>query len=397
METQINEYFIPFSKKELTDYLAGKIKNSKEKNNFKHFCALIESIYHFRFHEKLETIKTAYLPIDPDSNITLINEYTSKQKKDNEKKLLEGIKGLLKAGNYEEIKDEKIVKAFNESSPWGLDLKVDLSKFEHYSLYYKGEHPETLKKKWYYFFEKEYKFDVYSRVVLIFKFKEDNEQFQECKDFLYVKLFKNVPTVDLEMLFPGTEVKIGLQDKLFIIGPLLAGIVTTVYKIIDYITKYHHGVKQHPVWLQISFWTLVGGLFGVAMKSFFGYKNTVERYLRTLATSLYIQNIDNNSGVCKYLLDDAEGEECKEIILGYYFLYTGNKIKYNAGLLKENIEKFFRQEFNKDISFEIDDSLRKLIDLKLIKHNGKHIQAIPMGKALAELDKQWDNYFEFNK
>ena len=233
--------------------------------------------------------------------------------------------------------------------------------------------------------------------MLIFKFREDNEQFQERKDFLYVKLFKNVPAVDIEMLFPGTEVKIGLTDKLFIIGPLLAGIVTTVYKIIDYITKYQHGVKQHPVWLQIGFWTLVGGLFGVAMKSFFGYKNTVQRYLRTLATSLYIQNIDNNSGVCKYLLDDAEGEECKELILGYYFLFTDNKTKYDSKLLKERIEDFFRQEFNRQISFEIDDSIRKLKELKLIMQSGKYLTAIPLKKALVELDRQWDNYFKFNK
>jgi hypothetical protein len=343
METQANEYYIPFSKRELVDHLSGNIKSAGARNDFKHFCALIEAIYHFGFHKQLEAIKAAYLPLDPDSNVTLIKEYSEEQKKDCEKKLLDGIKGLLKAGNYKEVPNEKIIMAFNVSSPWGLDLKVDLDKFEYYSLYYRGEFRNRITKDWFYFFKKEYEFYVYSRVVLIFRFKEDNSEYDERKDFLYVKLFKNVPSVDLEMLFPGTEVKIGLKDKLFIIGPLIAGIVTTVYKIIDYITKYQHGVKQHPVWLQISFWTLVGTLFGVAMKSFFGYKNTVQRYLRTLATSLYIQNIDNNSGVCKYLLDDAEGEECKELILGYYFLHTESKTKFSRDLLKERIEKFFSE------------------------------------------------------
>lgn len=397
IETQAEEFFIPFSKKELADYLAGKIKSAGEKKNFKQFCTLIESIYHFMFHRTLEKMKSAYLPIDPDSNITFINKYSTVHKKDSEKILVEEIKELLRAGNYKQVPYEKLAQAFNAASPWGLDLKVDLGKFEHYSLYYKGEREERLRKKYFYFFEKEYGFDVYSRVVVIFKFREDNDEFLEHRDLIYIKLFKNVPTVDLEMLFPGTEVMIGLKDKLFIIGPLVAGIITTVYKILDYITNYHQGVRQHPVWLQIGFWTLVGGLFGVAIKSFFGYKNTVQRYLSTLATSLYIQNIDNNSGVCKYLIDDAEEEEFKELILGYYFLVTDKNVKYDSGLLKDRIEKFFMDEFNKKISFEVDDSIRKLTELKLIRKNGKYFTAVPMSRTLAELDKQWDNYFKFNK
>ncbi len=96
-------------------------------------------------------------------------------------------------------------------------------------------------------------------------------------DKIYIKLFKNVPVVDLEMLFPNTKIVIKTIDKMLIILPLVAGIATTIYKIIDYIVKQG---ETGSWWTQLGFWGIIGGFFGLALRSFSGYRSTVEKYLR---------------------------------------------------------------------------------------------------------------------
>ena len=72
--------------------------------------------------------------------------------------------------------------------------------------------------------EKKYEFDVYSRVVLMFTLNEkkeinsvknENNNLKHGK--LYIKLFKNVPVQDLEMVFPSAKVSISILDKLMVI------------------------------------------------------------------------------------------------------------------------------------------------------------------------------------
>jgi len=49
---------------------------------------------------------------------------------------------------------------------------------------------------------------------------------------VYIKLFKEIPKPDLEMLLPGTQVKMSLFDRLRVTLPSLSGIGMAVYKII---------------------------------------------------------------------------------------------------------------------------------------------------------------------
>ncbi len=165
------ENFIPFDKRELFLYLKDKIEDFKTKGKFEKFYNLVESMYHYQFFKKLEDIKKRYLNFDPDLNIVTINKISEKEKKEDMDNIIKEIKELLKAGNYIEIKNEDLQKAFKEKSPWGLNLKIDLEEFEYCLLFYKGEFKDFRRKK-NLFFYKEYNFSVYSRVVFVFKLKE---------------------------------------------------------------------------------------------------------------------------------------------------------------------------------------------------------------------------------
>jgi hypothetical protein len=375
------EKFIPFQRYELVDFLSSKIKNTGLSKKFKSFCSTADEHYHEIFYNSLDRLKKIYTPFDPDMDTLQIKKSSQSEVRRHEKDFIDNLKSIITAANYTEITKTDLLKCFLRQSPWGLKLKVDFDEYEWFYLFYKGQYPDSRTKKIFYFFKKHYDFDVYSRVIFVFKLKTKDKKRKDnlLYDKIYMKIFKNVPTVDLEMLFPNTKVFIKLFDKLMIIVPLIAGIGTTIFNIAKYLIYQGRGIN--PL-LQISFWGLVGGFFGIALRSFFDYKKTVERYLKNLTTSLYFQNLDNNLGVIECLLDQAREEELKEIILGYYFLINEKNNKVDSAVLDEKIEMFFNDNFGKKIDFDINDSIKKLKDLKVLTIKNKYLYVLPVEKAI---------------
>lgn len=390
----MTENFIPFYKHQFKEYLINKLEK-EEKENFEKICNITESIYHYKYHSKLEKIKEDYEPYDPDTenNIKQIEKF--KKKKEHESIVISEIKELLKAGNYEEISHADLEKAFEEASPLGINLKIDFSKYKDYSIFYRGMYNDTYEKKLL-LKKQKYDFDVYSRVVFIFAINEGSITPKEEKklknlyhDKIYIKIFKNVPKFDLEMIFPGTKVQIKMVDKMKVVIPLAVGIVSSISNIIKYILSHGDPIK---LLYQIGFWTLIGGFFMFSLKSFMNYKNTVEKYLKTLTQNLYFQNLDNNSGVVKNLIDDAEEQDWKEAITAYLFLVKENKPILSEDL-NHKIETFFKEELDTDVFFEIDDALRKLFEFEIIEKSEGKIKAVGMDEALRKLNLQWNGFY----
>ena len=72
MEYATRDYFIPFTREQITKMLIDKdeLKN-KEVLKFEQFCLLLKSIYHFEFHRDLENLKSSYRIFNPDISLIL--------------------------------------------------------------------------------------------------------------------------------------------------------------------------------------------------------------------------------------------------------------------------------------------------------------------------------------
>lgn len=396
MTASVRGKFIPVNKAELASHLQKRLPGKKEQKDFGKFCMLVSSIFHFQYHSLLESLKELYVPFDPDADRYMVSMQGLHNENFCEEEINRLLEELLTAGNYTRITGDEVMKAFSGVSPWGIQLDVNFNSYRRYAVYYKGKRRDTFEKK-ILFRRIKYEFDVYSRVFFIFRLKEEavNDSDNSLRaDKIYLKIFKNVPELDMEMLFPNMKIHITWIDKAKVIIPLVAGGISSIYKIFSYVM-----IQGNPVrlWTQVGFWTLVGSFFFFALKSFMSYKNTVEKYLKTLATSLYFQNLDNNTGVLTFLTDEAEEQECREAILAYYFLHAEAEKKHTIQSLDERIELFFREEFSMEIDFEVDDAIRKLANLGLIEKKGKSYKAAPISRALRILDKQWDAFFNYNK
>jgi len=381
---------------------------------FQDVCKLLSSIFHFRFHKSLETLKDSYAPVNPDLDTQLVYPKTSEEKTQMESVLISELKQLLDTANFEAITKEDLDRAMQEESLFKIRLNVDFDDFEEVLFFRRGEteEEETL-ISWFGLRKKKISFVNYSRVVIYVKYK-DQAYFDQQKrkqlfftpDSTIIKLFQNIPRSDLEMLFPNTEVRMKTIDKLIIGVPAaIGGIIMLVTKLgatlilTGTLVAFWLGMRYKPVVLdQAALLGLAAGfgtLGAFLWKQFSNFKNRKIQFMKTLADNLYFKNLDNNTGVFHRLIDAAEEEECKEAILAYYFLLkSGEAMKMEE--IDYAIEHWFQKKYQHSLDFEISDALEKLEELGLTKTNDNQITAIPLDDARIKLDAIWDNYFEFN-
>jgi hypothetical protein len=185
------------------------------------------------------------------------------------------------------------------------------------------------------------------------------------------------------MLLPGTKVKMTLFDRARILGPSLSGIALGLSKI--------YGLFIMAAFNPYLALGVVGGTLGYSARGVYGYLNTRQKYQLNLTQSLYFQNLDNNSGAIHRLLDEAEEQESREVMLAYYFLWRDSPPE---GLLPDEldqrVEAFLAAHVEGHIDFEIHDALAKLSRLGIARQDDAgRWQALPLDAAIEALGKRW--------
>ena len=411
----IKERFIPFSKADIIKMCTTEGLLSKDELvPFNDVCSLISSIFHFKFHRSLEILKESYAPVNPDINTKILHPVTAEEKVILETRLVTELKALLNTANYEEITQSDLDRALDEESLFKIKLHVDFNDFKQVLFFRRGESikQETL-RSWFGLKKETISFINYDSVVIYVKYKDQHYFDTNKRKQLFfkpgstiIKLFQNIPRADLEMLFPNTEVRMKTIDKLIIGVPaVIGGIIMLATKL---------GATLLLTWSLITFWLNMhdtpvvldqtsllvlaagfGTLGAFLWKQFNNFKNRKIQFMKTLSDSLYFKNLDNNTGVFHRLIDAAEEEECKETILAYYFLLRSKK-SMTSETLDQSIEAWFQTHYQQSLDFEIDDALRKLIDLGLAIERDQQFSAIPLRAARVQLDTLWDGYFEFD-
>ena len=407
--------FIPFRKTDVIQMCIKDLRlNDADVIEFKEFCQILEALFHFEFHNRLQKIKNCYGPFNPDADTRKVFRYSEKEKKDLQKQLVSEMTAVLNAANFEKITADDLKQALAEESLFQIRLEVDFKDFEDVIFFRRGEtvKEETLVK----FFglsKKTFKFTNYERVAIYIKFK-DKQYFEDQKrKNLYfepgstiIKLFHNVPKADLEMLFPNSKVRMKTIDKIIIGVPAaVSGIIVLVTKLgaslllVGSVISFWLGLQddevqikqQHLIALGAGLGTLGGFLFRQINK----YKNRKIKFMKALSDNLYFKNLDNNAGVFYHLIDAAEEEEFKEAVLAYYFLLT-TKDALTKKQLDDRIERWLAEHWDCHIDFEIGDAVNKLQRLNLIQQEGDLLRSVSLEKAKKQLDMIWDNFFTYN-
>ena len=313
--SETKERFIPYRKTDIIKMCCEDNSFSEDEVLlFQDVCKLIGSIFHFTFHSSLETLKNCYSPANPDSDTTTIYPVANDEKEHLETQLITELKALLNAANFEEITQADLDHALREESLFKIRLTVDFDDFEQVLFFRRGESikEETL-VSWFGLREKDISFQNYERVVIFVKYKDQAYfDLQKRKQLFFtpgstiIKLFQNIPSADLEMLFPNTEVRMKPIDKLVIGVPAaIGGLIMLATKLgatlllTGAVLAFWLGMRTEPIELDqtallglaVGFGTLGAFLW----KQFSNFKNRKIRFMKTLADSLYFKNLDNKS------------------------------------------------------------------------------------------------------
>lgn len=409
------ERFIPFRKSDVIAMCADE-QPDRERKPFRAFAELLESLLHHEFRGRLEALKDAYSPFNPDADVRTVHEPSADERDAAQERLVEELTALAEAANFERISADDLDRAFAEESLVKVRLEADFDDFEHVVFYRRGVHTrEEQVKRWFGLRRTNITFTNYGKVLVYVKFK-DAAHFQAlgkhvddlpfAPGSMIIKLFQDVPRADLEMLFPNARVRMRAIDKLLIGVPaVVSGIIMVVTKLVAallpvlLLLAFWFGLRSEPVELDqgqlVTLGAALAALGGFLVRQFGKFKNRKIQFMKSLSDNLYFRNLDNDAGVFNHLLDAAEEEEVKEALLAYHFLHSAAEA-LTADELDQRIEAWFARRWGAVFDFEVADGVRKLRRLRLVDDAEGRLSAVPLVEATRRLDETWDNLFAYN-
>jgi hypothetical protein len=392
------EHFIPLRPADLVQKLADDpAVTIFDREQFRQFCRLVEATIHHEYHSRLAELKTAYAPFDPDSDCAAQFELTAQERDARCRRLFDRFDALLARANYCRLTRDQLEEALRTSTDDGLSLQLDLGIFERLEIYTRGDCRLPRAGRWWRnLWQGEAKLvPTYRRLAIIFRLKQQTPHTDPLDTRAVVlKLFKNIPQQDVETLLPGANIRISLLEQAKIVLPTLSGVGLTIFKLL----KGAAAVAFASLYGLIAFLALISGVIGYGVRSFYGYLRTREKYQLSLTRSLYFQNLDNNAGVLYHLVNEAEEQEFREVVLAWWLLWRGGMQSARAAELDDAAERWLDQRCGLAVDFEVSDALAKLQRLGLAQASPHgRWRAVDLNSALEILDRAWDEQFKHHQ
>ena len=388
--------YIPVAKSKIKDRLLStwQMEESK-KESLSNVFHMFEAIWHHDFHSKMEEMKEQYAPMDPDSNeiISYSNE--------NAIKFIQTFEETMVNGNWEPITEEEIEHALEAEDVLPISLDVRFDEYKNQRYYKLGQHIEQREIQTFYGLKKEVKdVRIFEKVITVLEFHDEDWFLSNNKKRYYpgqegqgmhLRLFKDVPHLDMEVIFSNTSPSMRTLEKIKIFAPLVAGLVSLAMKYGPLLFGGETGSTSLSL-----IGGLLSGLGAYVLKTYTSYQKTREKFRNIVAKDMYFKGLANNSSVLSVVIDMAEEQEAKEAILAYTVLVMNQPNTFTEESLDQYIESWLMNSFELDIDFEVDDALAKLERMSLLEANESGLLSIKnIQDTLLTLDDYWDNLYDF--
>ncbi len=407
------EHFIPFRKNDIVAICAEELPPG-ERESFVGFTKMLASLLHHRFHDRIEALKDAYHPFQPEADTRSIGELSPAERAAAQERLEAELAALAQAANFITMDVSELERAFRGHSLLKVRMAVDTGAIDKVMFFRRGESVRTREvPAWFGLRRKTVKFTNYARVLVYAKFKEaghfkddDIEKLAFRPGSTIVKLFQNVPRDDLEMVFPNVQVRMRAIDKLLIGVPAaISGVFVIATKLFASVglllllLAFWLGIRHdEPDVSRAALVSIAAGLLafgGYLVRQVTKFKNRKILFMKALSENLYFRNLDNDAGVFHHLLDAAEEAEVIEAVLAYHFLHTAVE-PLTPAELDRRVETWFAARWQADFDFEVDDGLRKLRELGLVMQTPDgRLSPVPLTEGKQRMDRVWDDAFDY--
>jgi hypothetical protein len=416
-EIDTREKFLPVTKAALMDRLTTVDRWPTEQAvAVRRFFRYLDYWRQQQYAMRLLDLQEAYEPFSPDTDLLMTRDYSAKERGALQGRVFSGVEKLLQQANYKKIDPAQVDVILTKDSAYGLDLYVDLSAFEDIVIYFRGLSKKTDSRRNMMKFGRKEEFEtpIYRRLCIIFKLKpfetrvaevmaeksctrEDAEKVVKRmrshlpgavkEGNIYMKLFRNIPRSDIEMVFPNTQVRFRLLDKLRLGatagGGLGFGIFTSAGKV-ALLSTNPMGAAGAAL-----------GLGGVAFRQAMGFVNQKQKYMVVMAQNLYFHSMADNRGVIVTLASRAAEEDIKEEWLLYAVLAKTPARRCDLPAIDRAIENHLLAEFGVTVDFDIEDALERLLADGIVTEadDGSFTTLAPVDAGL-HIDAQWDGLLD---
>ncbi len=431
--------FIPVSRGRLVEAMLGEGKLDGEGGeSFRHFSEILGAYLHFRFHRDLGMMKAAFAPFDPDDE-TLFAGREGVGETGGEGGMFAVAEGLLEKANYERASERDVEVAMEKSGVIPLRTEVDFSDFEEFVCHYRNRIKVPVVRRRLWVFKETEEVETFGRVVVMMRMKDrghflkkfggdaakvDALNFDPGKVYAY--LYKNIPTYDLELLFPNVKVGMRTVDRLMFGVPALGGGIAVLVKVVPhlvlvagavvFLTLGKETAKEMLSFTEeqaASVWPIVTAalalsvaLGGLAFKQYMNFVNRKTKFQKLISETLFFRNLATNRSVFSSVVDEAEEEEGKEMLLVAYHLTVLGERRLTVEELDAHIEKWIWEKFGVSVDFDIHGPVGNLCGIAGLEDGGRvagmpllrldgegRCHFVPLEEANVILDCVWDGAF----
>lgn len=399
------EHFIPLRVSDLTDALctrAGPAGSSRispdEVVLFRRFARAAAAHVHAGYLAQFKRLKDAYAPFDPDSDTPSLREFSDPERALALTELFATVERVLAKANYTLLSREELEQVMRGASYWGVDMDVCWDCFDRAAVFVRGKGlGKRTRRPWYKVYRKEeVVLRTFGRVVVVLKQRPHPRLGAEADtNSIFLKLFKEIPQMDVEMLLPGTKVKMPFQDRCMLGSSVLSSVGYVGWKLSTMSLAGITGALFGGAGVLglLTLYTPLALLVGYGYKTWASFAWQKQTYMLQLTQSLYYQNLDNNAGVLYRILDEAEEQETREVLLAYFYLWRyAGAAGWTAKDLDDFVELDLERALDTAVDFEIEDALDKLVRAGVVTRTGDRYAALPVEAALEKMDDTWDRY-----
>jgi hypothetical protein len=382
------EPYIPLRVTDLIDVLlaeAGTPKHAPpspaEAASFRELAGVVADRITANHRAIRNLLKDAYAPFDPDAETIHLRAFTDDERLEKLTRLFGSFTALLERGGFHHMSRPEMETCMQGASHWGIEMDVSWDVFERVEVFVRGKGLgwRTRRPWWKLFRSEDVQVPTFRRVVLILK-QAPHRRLGRDPDTssVFLKVFKDIPTMDVEMLLPGTRVRMRRLDRGKLGGSLFGSLAWVLWKLVSSVSI--------PALLSGSLLALLSPVMligGYGWKTFYSFKVSRRTYLLQLAQSLYYQNLDTNAGVLFRLFDEATEQDIRQTLLAYYFLWRfAPPAGWTAAELDLAVESDLAMRVDTQVEVDTQEAVNRLMRLKLVRHHGDRFTALPIYLAL---------------
>lgn len=391
--------FVPLHTTDLVEFLAQHPKLSRNENApFKHLASLILALLHHVYRQRHEQMTYLYAPLDPDRDTLLMSVPLAESRERLCEDMLTRLQDVLRRANYHQLSREEIQQAMDAASRWGVRMRVDFRALQMIEVYARGNVlTQKSFRSWRSAFQlRTADIQLYQRLVVIFRTSPEGRDSRFDWRRMYLRMFKNIPQQDVDMVLPATRIKLNWFDHSTIVLPSLYALVSTLWKVMRFALLLTLAGLLKTAALVV----LVIAAFIYGLKAMFTSTiNTRRRYHLNVAQNLYYQSLDNNAGAMLRLLEEGEQQEACEAVLSYFaaaILLQESADSIRPVTLAEIdtiCEEIVLEASGVQVDFDIQGAAQDLVQLGLLRAEGDRWVAPSLAQANHILNQTWDEWF----